>query len=91
MPNTTTATELQRNYRKVVEKAKRLKKPVAVLSNNRPDIVLIAYEVFKKMVKARQEKKGIDAVFGSLSREEADKLNSRIDEMFETIDEGIWS
>lgn len=55
MPHTTTATELQRNYKKVVKRAKALKEPIVVLSNNKPEGVYMDYEVFKSIQKRPKE------------------------------------
>jgi len=40
-PRTTTAREIQRNYKKVFETAKRTKEPIFVMKNNRPDIAIV--------------------------------------------------
>ncbi|MDP3733200.1 MAG: type II toxin-antitoxin system prevent-host-death family antitoxin [Candidatus Daviesbacteria bacterium] len=40
-PRTTTAREIQRNYKKVFETAKRTKEPIFVMKNNKPVIAII--------------------------------------------------
>ncbi|OGY26212.1 MAG: hypothetical protein A2Z24_01450 [Candidatus Woykebacteria bacterium RBG_16_44_10] len=40
-PKTTTARDIQRNYRKVFDEAKRTKEPVFVMRNNRPEVAII--------------------------------------------------
>lgn len=40
-PNTTTAKQLQQNYRKVFDLAKKTKEPVIVMRNNKPDVAII--------------------------------------------------
>lgn len=40
-PNTTTAKEIQRNYKKIFDLAKKTKKPIFVLKNNKPDVAII--------------------------------------------------
>ncbi len=49
MPNTTTVTQLQRNYKKVTQRAKALREPLIILSNNNPDGVYLDYETFKNI------------------------------------------
>jgi len=103
MPNTTTATELQRNFRKVSNKAKRLKQPLIVLSNNKPEAVLMDYEVFERIVlatksgllsisinKDKKKKSGIDKLFGSWSKEEADEFDRVIEDAFEKVNLEEW-
>ena len=40
-PRTTTAREIQRNYRQVFDRVKRTKKPVVVMRNNKPEVAII--------------------------------------------------
>ena len=44
MPKTVSVSDIQKNYRKIFNTAKRSKEPVIVLSNNKPDVVIIDYE-----------------------------------------------
>ena len=50
MPITTTATNLQRNYKKVRSMAKKSKKPIVVLSNNKPELVVMDYDYYNNVV-----------------------------------------
>lgn len=106
MPHTTTATQLQRNYKKVVSKAKRLKQPVIVLSNNKPEGVYIDYEIFRqkyieqkermstgsrsKARKRLKKKSGFEQLFGAWSKEEAEKFDAIIEDAFEHINPEDW-
>lgn len=54
MPNTTTPNEIQRSYRKVFNKAKK-SGPVVVLTNNKPDVVILSSTDFDNMYKTQQE------------------------------------
>ncbi len=88
MPATATATELQRNYKRVVKRAKRLKGPLTVLSNNKPELVILDYDLFKK--KQIKGKSGIDAIFGVWTKEEARQFDKYIEETFEKVDPEAW-
>ncbi len=91
LPFTTTATELQRNYKRVVARAKKLGRPVTVLSNNKPELIVMDYSSFKKdSLKKAGKKSGLEAVFGSWTKEEADKFDKIIEEAFEQIDPEDW-
>lgn len=106
MPYTTTATELQRNYKKVASKAKKLKQPIIVLSNNRPEAVYIDYEFFKQKYKEEKrglpkdlyakgrkrskKKSGFEQLFGSWTKEEADKFDKIIEDAFEKVNPEEW-
>lgn len=48
-PRTTTAREIQRNYKKVFETAKRTKEPVFVMKNNKPEIAIIDAQKLEEM------------------------------------------
>lgn len=95
MPFTTTATELQRNYKKVVRMVKKSKEPVTVLSNSRPEIIVMDYRTFRDFSrelpkeKARH-RKGLDELFGSWTKEEGDEFDKIIEEEFEQINPEGW-
>lgn len=96
LPLTTTATELQRNYRKVIKMVKKSKEPVTVLSNNRPEIVVMDYDAFKTNITRKEPKKSakhsrsLDEFFGIWSKEEADEFDRVIEEMFEQVNPEGW-
>ena len=95
MPHTTTATEIQRNYKKVSKRAKRIKAPLTVLSNNKPDLVVMNYDVFKNWQKKQERnrekgKANFKDLFGIWTKDEAIEFNKRIDAAFENIDEESW-
>lgn len=95
MPNTTTATEFQRNYRKVIKMVKKIREPVTVLSNNKPDIVVIDYDVFADLLKILPRKKvrqrrSLDELFGSWTKKEADEFDKFIEDAFEQINPESW-
>lgn len=48
-PRTTTAREIQRNYKKVFETAKRTKEPVFVMKNNKPEVAIIDVKKLEEM------------------------------------------
>jgi len=41
MPKTVSVSDIQKNYRKIFNTAKRTKEPVIVLSNNKPDVAIL--------------------------------------------------
>ena len=43
------ARQLQREYKKVLEKANRIKKPLVVMSNNRPQGAVIGLDLLEKL------------------------------------------
>lgn len=86
MPITTTATEMQRNYKKVRNWAKKAKVPVMVLANSKPDLVVMDYDVFNRMTK----KGNIEAAFGIWTKEEADEFDRVIEEAFERVNPEDW-
>lgn len=46
---TISARQLQREYKKVLEKAKQLKEPIVVISNNKPQGAVIGLELLEKI------------------------------------------
>lgn len=102
LTNLTTVTELQRNFKKVSERAKSLNDALIVLANSNPHGVYVDYQTFldkyeektkinfKKKRKSIKEKTGVDAVFGMWSKEEADQFDKVIEETCEQIDPEDW-
>lgn len=43
-PKTTTAREIQRNYKKIFDEVKKTKEPVYVMKNNKPQVAIIDAE-----------------------------------------------
>lgn len=48
-PKTTTAKEIQRNYRKVFDLAKKTGEPVIVMRNNKPDVAILDAKKLEEM------------------------------------------
>lgn len=48
-PKTTTAKDLQKNYRKVFDLAKKTGEPVVVMRNNRPDVAIVDVKKLEEM------------------------------------------
>ena len=73
-PQTTTAKEVQQNYRKVFDIAKKSKEPVIVMRNNKPDVAIMDVKRLEEMeaiidilTSRREAKKGKSkALKGSL-------------------------
>ncbi len=48
-PKTTTAREIQRNYRKVFDEVKRTKETVFVMRNNKPEVAIVDAKKLEEM------------------------------------------
>lgn len=55
MPKTVSVSDVQKDYRKIFDIAKKTKEPVIVLSNNKPDVAIIDYEDLEKLRKVAYE------------------------------------
>lgn len=86
MPYTTTTTELQRHFKRVIKRVKKLKEPVTVLNKNRPSVVLMDYNKFNQMQASKKTKPlfGIWKHLG-ITNKEIDKVvkvwDSKIDQL----------
>ena len=95
LPNTTTATELQRNYKSVIKKVKRIKRPVVILSNNKPDGILLDFQTYQKqhgIIEHNQpnNKQVFNKYSGSWSVQEARIFDKNIESLFENIEPELW-
>ena len=48
-PRTTTAKDLQKNYRRIFDLAKKSKEPIIVMRNNMPDVAIIDVKELERM------------------------------------------
>lgn len=48
-PRTTTAREIQRNYRKIFDEAKKTKEPIFVMKNNKPEVAIVDAKKLSEM------------------------------------------
>jgi prevent-host-death family protein len=87
MPATTTATEIQRNYKKVIKKARKSKQPIVILYKNKPYGVLMDYDTYQKK---EQTNGNFNKFRGLWTKAEAKKFNKVVDEMFGKIEPEIW-
>lgn len=63
-PKTTTAREIQRNYRRIFDLVKKTKEPVFVMRNNKPEIAIIDAKKLEEMeaiIEVLQSKADADA------------------------------
>jgi tricorn protease-like protein len=95
MPDTTTSTEIQRNFKKVAARAKKLKKPLVVLSNNKPEFIIMDHDSFGRTYgvspKGKKHKKtDFSKYAGTWTKEEATEFDAFIEKSFEQIDWEMW-
>lgn len=62
MPKTVSVSDIQKNYRKVFDSAKKTKEPIIVLSNNKPDVAIIDYDALEDLRKIAYEVEVKDAL-----------------------------
>lgn len=55
MPKTVSVSDIQKNYRKVFDSARKTKEPIVVLSNNKPDVAIIDYDSLEKLRRIEYE------------------------------------
>lgn len=55
MPKTVSVSDIQKNYRKIFDIAKKTKEPVIVLSNNKPEVAIIDYSSLEALRRAAYE------------------------------------
>lgn len=62
MPRTVSVSDIQKNYRKIFDGARKTKEPVIVLSNNKPDVAIIDYASLENLRKAAYDVEIKDAL-----------------------------
>jgi hypothetical protein len=100
LQNLITSTEVQRNYKMVANRAKvLLDEGLVVMTNNKPEFAFMRFDLYDDLISIKRqiqvknrakEKVGLDAVFGTWTKEEADEFDKVIEEEFERIDPEDW-
>ncbi len=54
-PTTISARDIQRGYKKVFDRVKRVKKPVVVMANNDPQAAIISLDMLKEYNRLKQD------------------------------------
>ncbi len=49
LPKTTTAKDIQQNYREIFDYVKKTKEPIVVMRNNQPDVAIIDVKKLEEM------------------------------------------
>lgn len=62
MPKTVSVSDIQKNYRKIFDTAKKTKEPIVVLSNNKPDVAIIDYDSLENLRRIAYEAEIRDAL-----------------------------
>lgn len=65
IPKLTSAAQIQRSYKKVIETAKETKEPVVILRRNKPEAAIVDIETFKEISQKAalfDELKAIEAI-----------------------------
>ena len=98
--NLITATDVQRNYKMVADRAKSLEDVgLIIMSNTRPDLAIMRFDLYQDLIGRKtkikekskiKEKIGVDAIFGTWTKEEADEFDQIIEETCERIDPEDW-
>ena len=55
MPKTVSVSDIQKDYRRIFDSAKKTKKPIIVLSNNKPDVVIMDVKALELLNKKLEE------------------------------------
>lgn len=62
MPATVSAKDIQKNYRKVFDQAKKSGKPVVVLTNNTPDVAVVSIKELDRLYSKARKAELVDAL-----------------------------
>ena len=85
MPQTVTTKDIQRNYRRVFDLAKKTKQPVVVLTNNKPDVAIMDPQELNRLQHNSEEYELQDAL-EALREYEQDKKEGRLIEADSVLD-----
>jgi PHD/YefM family antitoxin component YafN of YafNO toxin-antitoxin module len=97
LTNLTTSTEIQRNYKAVSKRARASDEALIVMLNNKPDLVVMNYDLYKQSYQKDAKTIGFSSanddlmsLVGTMTHKEVVKLNRDIDDMNEKIYSEDW-
>lgn len=61
-PQTISARDIQRGYKKVFDRVKKTKRPVVVMANNQPQAAIVSMQMLEKLNQLEQDKRFWDTV-----------------------------
>ena len=85
MPTTTTARDIQRNYRQIFDQVKASGEPTIVLTNNQPDVAIIDINKLEQLHERIKEIELIDAL-DSIRVYETEKKAGNLKELKSLVD-----
>lgn len=97
--NLTTATEIQRDYKAVSQRARASDEALIVMLNNKPDLAVMKYDLYQHLIdinasskrnKKTKNNNDFSEFLGLWTKEEFDEFNKIDNEEFERIDDEIW-
>lgn len=62
LPQTVSAKDIQRNYRQIFNQAKKTKKPIIVLNNNKPDVAILDVKLLESMIQRIELTDALEAI-----------------------------
>ncbi|GEM_PF-515278 len=91
--NTASARDVQRNYRKVIEKVKKTNKPVVVISRNQPEVAIVSLDVLEEYERLKKETVDwsfVDEIRALNADKDPDKVYKDVKEEVETIRQEMY-
>lgn len=87
-PSTVSAREIQRRYKKILEKVKRTKKPIVVMSDNKPQAAIVSLDILEEYNKFKSDQELfsiIDKLQAKNRDEDPDKVLKDVTEAVEEV------
>lgn len=84
-PTTISARDIQRGYKKVFEKVKKTKKPVVVMSNNKPQAAIVSLDMLEEYNKIKEEQR----LFEIIDEIQAKNTDKDFDEVYKDVTKDV--
>lgn len=85
MPKTASPRDIQRNYRTLFDEVKASEEPLLILSNNKPDVVVISYKQYEAFTHSQEEREQ-DMARAAIENYESEKAAGQLKELSSLTD-----
>ncbi|OGG02032.1 hypothetical protein A2W14_06350 [Candidatus Gottesmanbacteria bacterium RBG_16_37_8] len=84
-PSTISARDIQRGYKKVFEKVRKTKRPVVVMSNNKPQAAIISLDMLDEYKQIKEDQK----FFEVIEKIQARNIDKKEEEVMRDVTEAV--
>ena len=88
--NTASARDVQRNYRKVIDRVKKTKQPVIIISRNEPEVAIVTLEDYQRLQRKKLDWSFLNDVWERNKNLDPDEVYKEVTEEVEKVRQEMY-